>query len=158
MSRDRTANVGYATGNCAHCHEQHASINGSEIDQKGYALFYDLARSQCIIICYWCHSNYVGAVQDVNNFPYSVNFGGATEHYGDIGEQFCNVGSEYTNCGSRHNLEEIWRSIRNQWDFGPNPDPCGGCHNVHMAQKNWPVDIVGGKTNIDIRFGTFQSG
>ena len=46
VNRDRTAAVGYATGNCAHCHEQHGSIDGAVLGPHEYLVFYDLQAHQ----------------------------------------------------------------------------------------------------------------
>jgi len=49
--------AGWTEGNCAHCHEQHASIDGSEPPPvkpgpSGYMLFADLANND---FCNYCH-------------------------------------------------------------------------------------------------------
>jgi hypothetical protein len=145
VNRDRTAAVGYATGNCAHCHEQHGSIEGAVLGPHDYLLFYDFVTTRCNLFCYWCHREMNSEGQAVTNYPYSVTFGGATQHYGNIYNQFCAEDSTFENCGSNHDLAAIRNFIRNRWGFPSEPDPCAGCHNPHIAQRNWEVEITGGK-------------
>jgi hypothetical protein len=156
VSRTRTAGFGYAQGNCAHCHEQHASIEGTELGGDApynFALFYDDWITKCDLLCFQCHSA-ISEDQPVTNYPYSVNFGGQPTFYGTIKKQFCDDDSLYVNCGSRHNLREIFRFVRNNangWDFSAAPDPCVACHPPHTAQRNHPVSVGGGKLNTAIR-------
>lgn len=148
VNRARTEGLGYGRGNCAHCHEQHASIGGQQITPRDFMVFNNYLVSECNLICYWCHSAVGGAEQDVDNYPYSVNFGGAPEHYGNIGVQFCGQDSQYANCGSNHNLVAIRNLLkvkRAEWGLPANLGPCGACHNPHLAQRNWNVEIEAGK-------------
>jgi hypothetical protein len=145
VNRDRTAAVGYATGNCAHCHEQHGSIDGAVLGPHEYALFYDFVTTRCDLFCYWCHRGMNSEGQAVTNYPYSVNFGGGTQHYPNIREQFCAEDSKFENCGSNHDLGAIRNFIDNRWNFGSDPDPCAGCHNPHLVQRNWQVEVANGK-------------
>lgn len=145
VNRDRTAAVGYATGNCAHCHEQHGSIGGEVLGPHEYALFYDFVTTRCDLFCYWCHRGMNSEGQAVVNYPYSVNFGGATQHYANIREQFCALDSQFANCGSSHDLKAIRDFMEGKWGFGSSPDPCSGCHNPHLVQRDWEVEIAQGK-------------
>ena len=146
VDRVRTRDAGYAIGNCAHCHEQHGSINGETLGPNAYALFYDFVKTRCDLFCYWCHRGVNSQGQAIDfNYPYSVRFGGAPEHYRNIWEQFCNADSAPENCGSNHDLGAIRNFIANRWGFPAEPDPCAGCHNPHIAQRNWEVEITGGK-------------
>ena len=47
----------YAIGNCAHCHEQHASVGGITTTPSKYVLFYDNYVSQTDAFCFKCHDN-----------------------------------------------------------------------------------------------------
>jgi hypothetical protein len=134
----------YATGNCAHCHEMHASIGGAEPEPSGgaapHALFaqvFNAARTQQFYIdsddfCFFCHSDTAG--QRVVNQDYSGAFGGATAGSGPqtILEAF--------NLASYHNLYDIWNMLRNNpsypW-FDQASNPCSACHNSHLAKRNW---------------------
>ena len=63
VDRDGLTNptdFGYSPGNCAHCHEQHASIEGTEPapvkpGSDNYALFYANFVSQTDGVCLRCH-------------------------------------------------------------------------------------------------------
>lgn len=57
---------GYADGNCAHCHEQHASINGAEPDPvkpgpSDHLLFTELTNND---LCNYCHD-----INELNSAP-----------------------------------------------------------------------------------------
>src|SRR4030043_740937 len=41
VNRTGLSSFNYSIGNCAHCHEQHASIAGQTITPSGYELFFD---------------------------------------------------------------------------------------------------------------------
>ena len=134
----------YAPGNCAHCHEMHASINGGEPQPIGgpvpHALFaapFNTARTQQFYtdtdnFCFYCHSDTAG--QRVTNQDYSGAFGGAT--YGS-GPQTIQAAF---NQASYHNLYDIWNHLRANpaapW-FGSAGNPCSACHNPHLAKRNW---------------------
>ncbi|MDH5523945.1 MAG: cytochrome c3 family protein [Desulfobulbaceae bacterium] len=62
VSRARTADKGYATGNCAHCHEQHASIERSTATPNPALTF---ATEEAL--CSTCHQT----IQTAINKPYS---------------------------------------------------------------------------------------
>jgi hypothetical protein len=133
---------GYARGNCAHCHEQHASIAGSEPDPvtgpAAYAIFapnFDTAvqtnpYAEGDNFCFYCH-NGSGSAQQVTNYDYSRNFGcgtlGPTSILGAVNQL------------SYHNLYDIWVFAGNKyssWFKGQN-NPCAACHNPHLARRNW---------------------
>ena len=141
---------GYATGNCAHCHELHASIDGVEPSPQGgaasHALFaasFNVARTikpyiETDDFCFFCHSSTSG--QRVTNQDYSTSFGGATTGTGPqaIMEAF--------NQASYHNLYDIWNFLRNKPAFPGFTDtsnPCSGCHNSHLARPNWDSSKAG---------------
>jgi hypothetical protein len=87
----------YSQGNCAHCHEQHASIGGGEpppnspAGPSGFCLFADnfdtvatsgpyLPYLQDDNMCFYCHTTSLSTYQDTafDNYDYSRTFGGAT--------------------------------------------------------------------------------
>ncbi|MDP2993435.1 MAG: hypothetical protein Q8N82_08810, partial [Deltaproteobacteria bacterium] len=58
----RRSTTQYGRGHCAHCHEQHASIDGNEPDPvdgepSPFALFYPNHRNQMDNFCFKCHDN-----------------------------------------------------------------------------------------------------
>ncbi len=143
----RSGMTGYARGNCAHCHEMHASIAGSEPLPPGgpspYTLFatnfnsgtslpgsYDVADN----FCFYCHS--VGAsVQPVTNEDYSETFGGASGGVQAIREAF--------NQTSYHDLADIQTFMTTgdgaamaPW-YSADSNPCNACHNPHLAKRNY---------------------
>mgnify|MGYP005636853101 CR=1 FL=1 len=88
----RTSTSGYTKGNCGHCHEMHASIDGSEPAPIGsapskwcvFAINFDTSQtanpySQDDNFCFYCHTN-TGSLQvsGITNNNYSATFGGAT--------------------------------------------------------------------------------
>ncbi len=144
-------NAGYDIGDCAHCHE---TFDPSTCGVNNFMLFFDEILAACAVGCTSCHSN-SATWQATENFPYAVNFGGASPiWYGNIYTQFCSANSMPANGGSRHHLGQIWSVIKNNaydWGFNSDPHPCVACHPPHHAQQNHPVAIVGGKLNTAIR-------
>lgn len=135
----------FATGNCAHCHETHASLQGSDpqpvTGAQAHTLFagsFNSSRTQNPYIesddfCFYCHSDSTG--QQVKNQDYSVTFGGGTAGSGpqSIMAVF--------NQTSYHNLYDIWNFLSNNttyssW-FAKLGNPCSACHNSHLAKRNW---------------------
>lgn len=158
VDRVRTSDFGYTQGHCAHCHEQHASIEGQALASPApyhFALFYD-DLAACQTLCTTCHYQ-SSTYQQVTNYPYAKNFGGSPQiWYGDIYTQFCSSNSLPAVCGSRHNLGQIRTvlisSVGQDWGFNDDPNPCVACHNPHADQQNHPVAIDGeGKLNTAIR-------
>ncbi len=145
VCRSDVSGLGYARGNCAHCHEQHASIAGAEpLPTSGspspFALFADNFNSSKTTgayvqednFCFYCHIN-VGAVQSeggITNYQYSNTFGGYTTNSAtDILGAF--------NLGSYHNLYDIQRFAKTKFSFFKGlSNPCVACHNPHLAKRN----------------------
>ncbi len=133
---------GYSQGNCAHCHEQHASIGGSEpVPTSGEATSHELfaqnfntARktnlySESDNFCFYCHNNPTSA-QSVLNNDYSQNFGCAP--------QGTNTIKSTMNQRSYHNLYDIWNFSKGKFPwFTSSYNPCNACHNPHLARQNW---------------------
>jgi hypothetical protein len=134
---------GYAVGNCAHCHEMHASLAGAEPQPAGgpaprllYAANFNTSRTlnpyvESDNFCFSCHSDDAG--QRVRNPDYSAAFGGAADGSGpqSILAAF--------NQASYHNLYDLWNFARNNPAFGwfkPSSNPCSACHNPHLAKRN----------------------
>ncbi len=145
VCRSDVSGLGYAWGNCAHCHEQHASIAGAEPEPVSgapspFALFVDNFNAGKTAgpyvkqddFCFYCHIN-VGAVQSgggVTNYQFSDTFGGYTTHNAtDILGAF--------NLGSYHNLYDIQRFAKTKFTFFKDvSNPCVACHNPHLARQN----------------------
>lgn len=149
---------GYQKGNCIHCHEEHASIDGSEpapsappaaAGPSKYQLFYANFVSQIDNFCLKCHTD-VGTVQSggLVNRSYSYRAGGWTaDPVNDVQEEF--------NSSSYHDLSDIRIFIAaKSWNYNAESNPCAACHNTHMtlgdpanapnsmksnATRGWPV-------------------
>jgi hypothetical protein len=86
----RKSTAEYARGNCAHCHEQHASLEGSEPTPAGggpsvFALLgdnFDESQTgssyvQSDDVCFYCHANTTSLQSGgIDNRDYSETFGG----------------------------------------------------------------------------------
>lgn len=147
VNRSGLSSSGYSRGNCVHCHEQHASIGGSEPNPTGgpdkYCLLgnnFSCKTSKPYIqsdnVCFYCHIG-TGILQTpvFYNYNYSITFGGHTDSTpNNIFDAF--------NSTSYHNLYDIWRLITGQYgsktftSFPYDSNPCSGCHNIHIAKKS----------------------
>ncbi len=140
----------YTRGLCAHCHEQHAKIGGSEPAPTGGPDIYLLLErnfntyrtekpySQHDNVCFYCHIG-TGTYQTpaFSNYSYSYTFGGCSATYcpaANISDTFNDVKTL-----SYHNLYDVWSFITGKLgikNFPADSNPCSGCHNVHIAQKS----------------------
>ncbi len=132
----------YSRGNCAHCHEQHASIEGSEPapstgGPSSYELFarnIDTAQKTGPFIeadnfCFYCHNSPTSAQAVLNN-DYSQSFGCAPQGATTI--------MTTMNQRSYHNLYDIWLLAKDNFAwFTADSNPCDACHNPHLAKRNW---------------------
>ncbi len=146
----------YSRGNCAHCHEQHASIEGDEPTPdankaQGPDSFCLLANNwsglptvkpyvQDDNSCFYCHTSSATfqALPSFFNYSYCRTFGGySSDATASIMDTF--------NLTSYHNLYDLYRYITGQSGSGSHPSftdfpasssPCSGCHNVHIAKRN----------------------
>lgn len=146
-------------GNCAHCHEMHASVDGEEPDPSVgspalSALFYTPFSSKEFapygktdLFCFYCHSDVVSesiqknAGEAMKNYDYSYTVGGCSTVVGgrlvdDILETF-NWPDYYPSTGSNHNLEglQTYADANFSW-FKTSTNPCSACHNPHLARRN----------------------
>ena len=127
----------YARGNCGHCHEQH-------LGTEGFLLM--AANNPATIsqnLCFDCHSNASLNEGTLLNPNYSAAFGGAAPTHTSIEGVFTSLGGN----ASWHDLNVVSSEIQSYWGgtFGPGSNPCGGCHNPHLAQKNndpGPYDVA----------------
>lgn len=143
--------IEYATGNCAHCHEMHSSLQGMEPAPGGgasshtlFAAGFNSARTQnpysvSDAFCFFCHSD--EAAQPVRNQDYSATFGGASS---GSGPQSMMAAFNQT---SYHNLYDILHFLKNDpvyaTAFGTLDNPCIGCHNPHLAKRNGDSALPG---------------
>ncbi len=147
----------YTTGNCAHCHEQHASIDGGEPTPEkpgpsAFALFSDNFDASKLLapynvidnFCFYCHSG-AGSLQSgggITNYSYARTFG----NYGNLNPSGILEAFNQTAVsgeGSNHNLYDIWRfsvdraASDSNWSFfKSSSNPCVACHNPHMAKRD----------------------
>jgi hypothetical protein len=153
VNRTGLSTFGYSIGNCAHCHEQHASIGGAEPapyteDAAGpdkYCLLsnnFDTSATanlylQSDDVCFYCHTTSTTTLQSsaFNNYTYSITFGGNPDTTpNNIFDTF--------NSTSYHNLYDIFRLITGLYgsktfsSFPADSNPCSGCHNVHIAKRS----------------------
>ncbi len=138
----------YGRGNCAHCHEQHASIGGSEPAPTGGPDKYELLANnfsgkttnlyaQSDSVCFYCHI-VTGTYQSpvFYNYSYSITFAGNPD------TTPTNIFGTF-NSTSYHNLYAVFRFITglsgshpNFSNFPSDSNPCSGCHNVHIAKRS----------------------
>jgi hypothetical protein len=129
----------YSTGNCVHCHEQHACIDGSEPAPASglasiFALFFTNHTSQTDNFCLKCHDNTTDvAASAITNRSYSYRAGGWTaDPLDDILEAFDTDG---LTTESAHGLDDISTFIQTQsWGYTADSNPCAACHNPHAVQ------------------------
>jgi len=138
---------GFARGNCAHCHEQHASVGGSEPDPVGggpsnFTLFYTNYLNQTDGICVKCHTD-LGSLQSggaIVNRGFSYRAGGwLSDTVNDVLEAF-----SFITPGTSHNLGDIRSFLTTNpgasgWGYTTDSNPCVACHNPHAAQGD-PAD------------------
>ncbi|RJX35280.1 MAG: hypothetical protein C4531_02505 [Desulfurivibrio sp.] len=155
VKRSSTSTLGYAQANCAHCHEQHASIDGDEPVPDGdaasvYLLFNPnystTAFSQTVNFCFDCHQSGGYQVGGISiNKSYSYNFGGYTlagSYDSTIKDSFSHAEAM---AGSSHYLPDfitqvLGKTMKNadgvNWSLPAGINPCDACHNPHLAQRN----------------------
>lgn len=133
---------GYSRGNCSHCHEQHASINGTQPppgsgNASPYVLFaenFNSARktppyAESDNFCFSCHNN-PSTAQPVLNNDYSQAFG--------CGPQGPSTIIAAMNQTSAHNLYDLWTFNNSTFPWSSTySNPCNSCHNPHLARRNW---------------------
>lgn len=148
VKRSSIATLGYGQGNCSHCHEPHASNDGSEPEPVAGSpstdtLFYDSFVSQTDNFCLQCHTT-VASQQTggITNKSYSYRAGNWTnDTTSDIEDAFA-----YTAPGSSHNLQDIKTFIDGKWGYTADSNPCVACHNPHAAQGD-PLASTNPKTS-----------
>lgn len=140
---------GYSQGNCAHCHEQHSSVGGSEPAPSpdapnNYLLFYEPnVTSQSDNFCFQCHRG-AGSVQYPSGIPYAnddygAQFGGGTPNSTNIKDAFAYGPPVGASPASSHNLNyiQLWWSTKAGGDWvTSNTNACVVCHDEHYSHKN----------------------
>ncbi len=146
---NRSGLSGYSPGNCAHCHEQHASIGGVEPDPDNlepskWLLFAPTnPDNQYDNFCFKCHCETTSSKQSsmVENKDYSSTFGGGGGTFGstNIKQAFSFGLPPPGESGSSHNLSDVGDAGETLFGFASDTNPCVACHDPHYAQKNFPV-------------------
>ena len=125
----------YVSGNCSHCHEQHASIGGTEPAPTSggpsiRALFCANQSSQNNNFCFKCHdATSTVASSAIINRSYSYRAGGWTSDTVNDIEEIFNLSG-----GSAHALDDIVTFINGKWGYTSANNPCAACHNPHAVQ------------------------
>ncbi len=167
VNRTSMSAHGYSIGHCAHCHEQHASVGGTEPVPAGgaaskYLCYQQAFNTQAGGFCMSCHRDSAG--QQVGGYVYNEDY---SERRGkeskDCPEsireafRFINKNSRVpqNNCGSSagsaHDLADIVEhALKNNWGWGyftAKINPCLGCHNPHRATEEYPCSLPSGHSN-----------
>ena|GEM_PF-406188 len=137
----------YSKGNCAHCHEQHASIDSVD-HATNESLLFSATDSDIIIysttsnVCFQCHSSAGG----VDNYDYSATFGSLILA-GDSAVAVDSSGAtqpssilDAFNTTHGHNLSDVYQYAINNPTLFPSfksgSNPCTACHDPHVARRN----------------------
>lgn len=145
----------YVVGNCAHCHEQHASME-SVTHAANESLLFSATDSDVVIysttsnFCFQCHSSAGG----VENHDYSATFGSLILS-GDGAVAVDSSGAtapssilDAFNTTHGHNLSDVYQYAINNPDkfpsFKAGSNPCTACHDPHVARRNHsdPIDAT----------------
>jgi len=162
VNRSTLSSFGYSTGNCAHCHEQHAMIGGTEpapnsggaFGPDKFLLFDENHTSQTVNFCFDCHTS-VASYQSGGisiNKSYSYNFAGNSRGASYVDDDIAAAFS-HTAAGSSHYLPDIVSQALGKtmydadsvaWSLPADTNPCDACHNPHIVQrnKNAPYDAT----------------
>lgn len=143
----RSALGEYVTGSCAHCHEQHASIENVTHAANNFLLFSDTDETIDVYstesnVCFKCHSSAGG----VDNDDYSATFGSLVLA-GDSSVAIDNSGAtqpssilDAFNTTHGHKLSDVYQyAIDNPArfpSFKAGSNPCTACHDPHVARRN----------------------
>ncbi len=135
------ATAGFAVANCAHCHEQHASVGGSEpapvTGPKEYLLFDQSNTDQATNFCFNCHGTGTAyqAGGHVTNRSYSYRAGGWL-----LDTLSSNIKSAFAQASS-HNLGDIVSFAGGNppnWKYTTKSNACAVCHDPHVVQGDPP--------------------
>jgi hypothetical protein len=148
-------------GSCAHCHDTFDdSICG--VNRLMFFKANDPAK-QTRGFCIACHGG-TGAnpsVQygGVTNYDYTTRRGGyASTCPTTVRESFTYIKNDTaepkSNCGadngSAHFLYDVKQFLKNELGWpSVGVNPCLGCHNPHVAKKDWPCSLPSGYENLN---------
>ena len=111
---ERPSMSSYATGNCAHCHEQHGSVGGSEPSPNtpaGPDVYLEAANEE--ELCFACHGTTpVGTAPDIETDITTAN------NYGHLSQNYTGI----------HKAGETLSDISDTKHI-----ECTDCHNPHAA-------------------------
>ncbi len=141
VERPDLSTAGFAVANCAHCHEQHASVGGSEPapanGAKEYLLFDQSNTDQATNFCFNCHGTGIAYQTSghVTNRSYSYRAGGwlLDPLSSDIKSAFAQASS--------HNLGDIVSFAAGNppnWKYTTKSNACAVCHDPHVVQGDPP--------------------
>ncbi|WP_321531850.1 cytochrome c3 family protein [uncultured Desulfuromonas sp.] len=146
----------YVAGNCAHCHEQHASIDGNEPSPvtdgtpTKHALFTTAYTSATDNFCVECHDGTTRVANTaIINHSYSYRAGGLTTDFASSIKDIFDLDS--LDIASTHNLDDIKTLLSSAaigipWGYSSTSHPCEGCHNPHAVQGDPANSDTGRKT------------
>ena len=146
----------YVAGNCAHCHEQHASIDGNEPSPvtdgtpTKHALFTTAYTSATDNFCIECHDGTTRVANTaIINHSYSYRAGGLTTDFASSIKDIFDLDS--LDIASTHNLDDIKTLLSSAaigipWGYSSTSHPCEGCHNPHAVQGD-PANSDTGRKN-----------
>lgn len=158
VARTALLTANFAKGNCAHCHEQHASINSSEPAPadgiaKAYMVFDGDNNGQTTNFCFSCHVG-TGGYQDggpVLNRSYSYRAGGWS------GSPISDVKTSFDpGQASSHNLLDVVTFAADptpNWKYTANSNACVVCHDPHVVKGDPANDTISGKGTLPARPG-----
>ena len=137
-----------STGNCLHCHEMHASLNGTEPPPQDngphpFSLFSPGYVSQTDIFCLKCHDGTTAiSSRVINNYFYAYRAGGDTNLglVNNIKDMVTiNLVAGSHTIVSAHDMGKVLNFICDStrgWGFSCDTPPCVGCHNPHYVQRD----------------------
>lgn len=141
---------GYATGNCAHCHEQHASVEGSEPAPVGGAPSTFLTFANEENLCYGCHgSGGAGAATDDieadSTKAYSHNLAGYDGKHLPNETQASISAAKHVECPDCHNPHQVGTGNHTAGSNAiPTPSPLNGATGVvpTFSGFNWTSPVT----------------
>ncbi len=111
---------GYVDGNCAHCHEQHASIDGAEPAPVGGAPDEYLGFDDEQNLCYGCHGSGGAGTATDNDIDNDISAGATGSHH------------DAASYSGKHTDKETPADISS---LANKHVECTDCHNPHMARS-----------------------
>jgi len=126
VTRTVTAAAGYPVGSCAHCHEQHASVDGAEHTPNNNLMFTDLTGDA---FCNSCH-NGSETVKDI-----ATNW-----NNGDFGHGVRGAGMVCADCHDPHFSNPVHSAAAHQnWVQPPGGGTYGSIVGTVGVEPSWPV-------------------